>query len=300
MNIWFNHNFSSTALTIQSLQAEGDYYIIASHKRADAVMLANADIRLSEPDMGEQEVEVYVAWALNVCKKYQVDVLIPERYKGELASHRARFEEVGTHVLVVAEPKVLELVEDKAALYAALPPDLVPIPLHHVVKTATELDQALGDLNYDADDLNHRLCVKPVQGIFANGFRVLGEVRLSHLLRNALIISPTHLRDLISEAELETGDSTPFLIMRYLAGDERSVDCLAHEGDLVRCVVRRKGESSVQVLENNPDVVEMAAALTKTLNLTGVYNIQFKDDNEGTPYLLEINPGRPAACRWRH
>ncbi len=289
MNIWFNHNFSSTALAIQSLKSTNVYRIIASHKRADAVMLLEADVALSEPDVTDEEVERYLEWALEVCQKHQVDVLIPERYKLELASYRARFEEVGTRLFVAAEADVLALVEDKAALYAALPPDLVPVPPHRVIRMANELDAALNDLRYDADDLENRLCVKPVQGIFASGFRVLGEVHLDHLLRNALIISPAHLRDLISGAELETGEPTPFLIMRYLTGDERSVDCLAHEGELARCVVRRKGEGA-QVLEDNPVVVEMAAALTKTLNLTGVYNIQFKDDNEGTPYLLEINP----------
>ena len=43
------------------------------------------------------------------------------------------------------------------------------------------------------------------------------------------------------------------------------------------------------MLEDNPDMMNVAAALTKTLGLRGVYNIQFKDDSEGAPYLLEIN-----------
>ncbi len=293
MNIWFNHNFSSTAQLIQNLKAEGDYVITASHKRANAVMLSAADKRVLEPNAtseSREEVERYLRWALNLRRNHQIDVLIPERHKLELAKNRTKFEEVGTRLLVAAEPAVLELVENKAALYAALPPDLAPIPLHRVVKTAAELDEALEELEYSPDSPNGRLCIKPIEGIFASGFRVLGEVRLSHLLRNALIISPAHLRDLMSAAEMETGEFTPFLVMRYLAGDERSVDCLAHQGELVRCVVRRKGEGSAQVLEDNPDVVEMAAALTKTLKLTGVYNIQFKDDERDVPYLLEINP----------
>ena len=293
MNIWFNHNFSSTAQLIQSLRAEGGYTVTASHKRADAVMLSAADKRVLEPDITSnngEEVAVYLRWALEVCQKYQIDVLIPERYKGELAQNRAKFEEVGTRLLVAAEPDMLELVENKAALYAALPPGLAPIPPHRVVETATELDEALEELEYSPNNPNDRLCIKPIEGIFASGFRVLGEVRLSHLLRNALIISPAHLRDLMVEAAVETGEPTPFLVMQYLAGDERSVDCLAQGGELVRCVVRRKGDSSAQVLEDNPEVVKMAAVLTKTLNLTGVYNIQFKDDERGAPYLLEINP----------
>ena len=286
MNIWFNHNFSSTTQLIQSLKAEGGYRVTASHKRADAVMLTAADRALLEPDMTpesrEEEVERYLGWALGVCQEHQIEVLIPERYKLELAQHQARFEEVGTRLLVAAEPDVLALVENKAALYAALPPDLVPIPLHRVVQTAAELDAALQELEYSRSD--HKLCVKPVEGIFASGFRVLDEVHLSHLLRNALIVSPAHLRDLMLEAE----EPAALLVMRYLAGDERSVDCLAHEGELVRCVVRRKGDSA-QVLEDNPELVQMAAGLTRALNLTGVYNIQFKDDEQGVPYLLEIN-----------
>ena len=293
VNIWFNHNFSSTAQLIQSLRAEGGYTVTASHKRADAVMLSAADKRVLEPnatsDSREEEVAAYLMWALDVCQDHQIDVLIPERYKGELARSRARFEEVGTRLLVAAEPDVLELVEDKAALYASLPPGLVPIPLHRVVKTAAELDGALEELKYAPDNSNCRLCVKPVEGIFASGFRVLGEVRLSHLLRNALIISPAHLRDLMLRVETESREPTPLLVMQYLAGDERSVDCLGHEGELVRCVVRRKGNGSAQVLEDSPGITRMAAALTETLNLTGVYNIQFKDDGNGTPYLLEVN-----------
>ena len=300
MNIWFNHNFSSTAQVIHSLQAEGNYHILASHKRADAPMLAEADTALLEPMIGPERseaaeaawVERYLEWALEVCQTYQIDVLIPERRKLELSRQRERFEAVGTRLLVAAEPETLELVEDKAALYASLPPGLVNTPPYRVVKTAAAFDRALSELGY-LESAEPNLCVKPVEGIFGSGFRVLSEVRLAHLLSplhsDLLRMSPYQLRDLIAAAELE--GVPPLLVMRYLAGFERSVDCLALQGDLIRCVVRRKGEEegAPQVLEENHEVAKMAAALTKVLNLTGVYNIQFKDDHASVPHLLEIN-----------
>ena len=146
MNIWFNHNFSSTAQVIRSLKNVGDYHVLASHKRADAPMLAAADTALTEPMIGPDRSEAaeaawlerYLAWALEVCQRYQIDVLIPERRKLELSRQRERFEAVGTRLLVAAEPETLELVEDKAALYASLPPGLVNIPPYRVVKTAAE------------------------------------------------------------------------------------------------------------------------------------------------------------------
>ena len=79
--------------------------------------------------------------------------------------------------------------------------------------------------------------------------------------------------------------------MQYLPGPERSVDCLAHDGELVCCVVRRKpmGIEGGQMLEDNPAIEETVRRLTRHFRLGGVFNIQFRDD-AGTPYLLEINP----------
>ena len=48
----------------------------------------------------------------------------------------------------------------------------------------------------------------------------------------------------------------PFLAMEYLAGDERSIDCLAHQGRLVRAVVRRKPANAHgrwQLIEDDPE-----------------------------------------------
>ena len=78
------------------------------------------------------------------------------------------------------------------------------------------------------------------------------------------------------------------MLMPFLPGPERSVDCLGHDGELVRCVVRRKTKiEGYQYLENNPGLVEVVRRLTKHFRLTGLFNIQFRDSG-GKPEKLPI------------
>jgi hypothetical protein len=89
------------------------------------------------------------------------------------------------------------------------------------------------------------------------------------------------------------------LLMEHLPGPERSVDCLAQGGELLRCVVRRK-ENNVQVLEDNPELVAVVRRLTARFRLTSLFNVQLRDAG-GRSCLLEINPrmsgGLPFSCR---
>ena len=67
-------------------------------------------------------------------------------------------------------------------------------------------------------------------------------------------------------------------------------------------MVRRKsnGAEPGQWIEDHPAVLEWCARLTEHFKLTGLYNIQFKEDSLGNPLLLEINPrmsgGLAMAC----
>jgi hypothetical protein len=81
------------------------------------------------------------------------------------------------------------------------------------------------------------------------------------------------------------------MVMRYLEGNERSVDCLADHGKLLRHVIRRKSglPGGAQILEEHTEISAMAKRLTSLFRLNGLYNIQFRESG-GIPYLLEINP----------
>jgi predicted ATP-grasp superfamily ATP-dependent carboligase len=80
------------------------------------------------------------------------------------------------------------------------------------------------------------------------------------------------------------------MLMQFLEGAERSVDCLAYHGQLIGGVIRKKSPvpGSAQVIENNPGLMRQVGELVRLLGLNGMFNVQFRDS--GTrQYLLEIN-----------
>ncbi len=87
-------------------------------------------------------------------------------------------------------------------------------------------------------------------------------------------------------------DFEDLMVMQYLNGVERSVDCIAQNGRLVACIIRLKSGHDVQVMEANELLEGYIDEIAQRLHLSGVFNVQFKE-HDGTPYLLEIN-SRPS------
>ncbi|MNQ91978.1 carbamoyl phosphate synthase-like protein [compost metagenome] len=78
--------------------------------------------------------------------------------------------------------------------------------------------------------------------------------------------------------------------MELLTGYEYSIDCLASaSGELLAAVPRRKADGRLRMLEEVPELIELANQVAATYRIPFNYNIQIKY-NRGVPKLLEINP----------
>lgn len=299
VTVWFNKSFSSTFNAIESLREGcarhgGSFRILCSHTQTDWPAAGLADTFEVEPK-GLDEPS-YVDWCLDLARRYEVDLFWPGKNARVLAGARERFRSGGTRLLVAGAPETLGLLEDKGAFFRALGPDEVPLPDWEIVN-----DRAGFDAAYDRLRQRYPLvCFKPAVSVFGLGFRIVVEGggalwRLFH--GDVLRIGLDDARRLF-DRQARFRD---LMVMQYLPGPERSIDCLALDGTLVRCVVRRKptGGEGGQVLEDNPRVVDLAGRLTRRLQLTGLINIQFRDA-EDVPFLLEVNPrmsgGLHCAC----
>lgn len=295
--IWFNKNLSSTYQVIEILRHEqraNELRILCSHTHADHPALRLADVSELEPKgLGES---AYFAYCLEMIRRHNVGVFVPGKMTSSLSRERERFESAGTKLLVAADAPMLRLLKDKARTYAALRETSLRLPEYHRVSSLAEFDAAYAELRVR----HSRVCFKPTQSVFGLGFRIVTEEggALKRLLSgDPLGISLEETRRCFAES----AQFRDVLVMQYLPGTERSVDCLAQSGELIRCVVRRKPEVSEggQLLESNPEIEQAVRQLTSHLHLTGLFNVQFKDDG-GQPYLLEINPrmsgGLPMAC----
>ena len=284
MGIWFPHGFGNLFHAINDIRAadaEGKYLLVCSHPHSQFVGLEAADIALAEPTDDGQ----FLNFAIKAILAHNIRVIVPSRRQPFFNRHAALWAKMGVRVLTVASSPALARIENKVALYRHLQPrGIVAVPGFGEFKTSSEFDAHYLQLKRSYP----RLCLKPAYGVYGSGFRVLKTEKdnLSDLLSESLSLSVGGLR-----ARLAVDPGASMMLMQYLEGDERSVDCLADNGKLLAAVVRRKSGSSVaaQVIEQHPVIEAQVNALTKHLRLNGLFNVQFKDTG-GVPYLLEINP----------
>ncbi len=234
----------------------------------------------------------YLEYALKICSDKQIDLFVPSKEAALCASHQSRFAQIGTKVLQVANKATLDHLEDKAAFSVALPALVARVAQTIVVHSWSELEAAAAQLRA----CGHLVCIKPAVGIYGYGFRLLTkQENIADFLRgDTHRMSYTQAEHVFANAK----KFPPMLVMEFLPGAEYSVDCLAFRGNLVGAVVRQKvgGLGNVQVVCGSlarPQLHQICSELTQHYDLNGIYNIQFKEDKNGLPCILEIN-ARPS------
>lgn len=280
--VWFNEGLSAVhdaLVLIREADTSRELELLSSHSRPEAPALAVADATLAEPP--RMRSEEYVAWCLQTCREHAVDLFVPGRHREAISARRAEFEELGTRVLVAASAEVLALAERKDLFYASLE-GLVPLAEFRVIRTLAEFDEAWAELR----PRHRRLCIKPAIGVFGVGFHILKEKHDAYeglVAGNGLTVGLDAFRSALAAAR----DPRRLLLMEYLPGTERSVDCLARDGTLIAAVSRRK-RGGFQVLEVEGPAIELAAAIVAKHRLNGLVNVQTRD-GRGGPRLLELN-----------
>ncbi|MBZ9749772.1 ATP-grasp domain-containing protein [Deinococcus sp. HMF7604] len=279
MKVYFNKNFTGTADQLRALQYSG-HEVVVSHTDPHHAMLDAARecgmTTLLEPK--NIESEPYLDYIEDLLRVLRIDAFLPGKLAEQFAEQPERFPQA----VVPAAPETLRLINNKGRFMADWPEALLPLPRWVMFQTLDEFDAGRAALT----QAGVRLCMKPTEGIYASGFRILNDVpRVNSFLKGQLYeMSTAAAREMIAAA-----DTWPeYLLMHTLEGDERSVDCAALHGDLLGCVVRRKVRQE-QIIEPRPDLVEVAREMAHRYHLSGLFNFQTRDDRAGVPHLLEIN-----------
>lgn len=292
MRIWFNKTFSTIRSVLQQLrQSEliGEVTLVCTHTHNTASVFTAADESYLEPT--HLSVEAYLQWCLDFCKQQRIDIFWVGKEAALISQQQHLFTAIGTQVLVVANSDTLNLLSDKARFYQELPPSVATVMDFIAVDDAPSFDAAVLQLKQQ----HQQLCVKPAQSVFGLGFRVLDEQRdsVEHLLDGVEYHIPlAELR--LGMAQSSAVFEKTLLVMEYLAKNEWSVDCVAHEGELL-CAVQRKKSLQLghgQEIDNNAEIAAMVERLAAHYQLNGLFNVQFREGEYGVR-LLEINP-RPS------
>ena len=218
---------------------------------------------------------------------------------GAVSDRRAEFGGLGTRVIAVADAPTLRLLDRKDAFLTGWDAGILPVPAWTTFRDLAGFEAGLERLRAHPAFVpgRTRLCLKPARGIYAAGFRVLTEGRsLTRFLKGELYqMSVDEARRMFG---LE-GRFASMLLMHTLEGAERSVDCVAWQGELAAAVVRRKlPGGGPQLIEDRPDLLAAARLLTRRYGLSGIFNFQTKDDDARRPNLLEINARASGGLRY--
>jgi hypothetical protein len=285
MRLWFNKTFSSLEHPLSTLRGAwrlpGCLHVLVSHTDNGCGSFLHADHCFLEPrDITAAE---YVEWCLDQCRRHVVDAFIPGRYMAQIAPHLADFTQAGTRVLLAAGPESLATVNDKMRCHAALN-GLLPLPESYLVRSMPEFRAAVSTI----ESLGHRACFKPVSGAGGVGFYSLDE-RATPRRR---LMEGWAGGITAAEAEQILAPLMPFpklVVMQHLPGLEFSVDTLAWHGE-VRMSLARCKRGSVQTVDSHPVLEGHMRTLAAHFRLSGLFNAQFRTDNEGVLRFLEVNP----------
>ncbi|CCG07285.1 Putative uncharacterized protein [Pararhodospirillum photometricum DSM 122] len=283
MKVWFNKGLSNTYDALCQIRAqdrESRFRLRTTVPSLPSALSTIADeIDLEPRDLPD---DAYAAWCLEQCRIHDVKVFLPQHRRTVLAAARDQFVAQGVALSVMGPPALMALAEHKDRLYDALAGSDIALPPYRRFCTLEEFDAAWEALSPQIE----RLCVKPCVGVYGAGFRRLetNDKEFSRLVSGGTDrLGLTAFR----QALADSAQKRPMLLMAYLPGVERSVDVLAHDGEMVRAVARVKMGSYQNLEVEGPSLV-MAEKLCRRFGLNGLFNIQTKE-GEGLPFLLEIN-----------
>lgn len=254
--------------------------VFASHGGDRPEITGMAYASFKEPEDRDERID----WVIRTAVQHSIKVVLAGRVGGAYEARRAEFERAGiTLVTGGMTSRTFELVDDKANFTAEAERACLACIPAIAVQNADQLRTA-----YEALSPSSEVCIKPVVGIYGQGFwRFKVGVDPFRCFANPdarEVDFETYHRIYTEGPEREA-----MLVMPYLPGAECSVDMVCEAGKVVEYVGRRK-TGSHQTFERGTPATDLAIAAAEHFGCDGIINVQTRDDAEGNPLLLEINP----------
>jgi len=307
---WLAEGQSSQRDMLESLQTlksqlNDSFNIIASHRHNRPEIFEFADMVYREPSEsiinGEAQAMSAPAtprwqFVLEHAKENHVKVLLTGRNGVDYEAHRDIFNAAGIRLLTGATSvAALESIEDKFAFMQQCHEHNIPVADAWRFDNTAELEALLAEHGHQP------LCVKPVVGIFAQGFWRLDTGKsedsaydsFEHLyfteekkINTAQFINAYNNSLMVHERPI------PMLLMPYLSGQEYSIDVVCEYGEVLAAITRYK-TGKIQHIGYEQSVMDVVIPLIKAFGCDGIVSVQTKADDDGQHRVLEIN-SRPS------
>ncbi|WP_367107171.1 ATP-grasp domain-containing protein [uncultured Psychrobacter sp.] len=314
MSVWLAEGQSSQRDMLKSLQAlkaqsPTPFTIIASHRQNRPEILEIADKVYYEPsqkstpsnsssDEQSATAQALPRWqfVLEHAKQNNVKVVLTGRNGIDYEAQREAFNDAGIRLLTGATSvAALQTIDDKFAFMQQCQAHDIPVATAWRFDNTNELEALL------AKHGDQPLCVKPVSGIFAQGFWRLDTGKAAteqydsfeHLyFTDNKKISTAQFINAYTNSQMVKERPIPMLLMPYLAGQEYSIDVVCENGEVLAAITRHK-KGKVQHIGYDSAVMEVVIPLIKAFGCDGIVSVQTKADSDGQHRVLEIN-SRPS------
>lgn len=278
--IWMNHWFS-TAYNIVNLikQDDPDFVVIGSNENFGSPIGTVCDEWYQEPVLKD---EAYVDYCLEFCKQHLVDVFLPRRGMLEISKQIARFETIGTKVMV-DDYNLISVLNHKDEAYELFKKEEIGVvPDYRMVTTVEQFRRGYSELIRQYK----QVCFKFAKDEGGKSFRLIDNNRTGYAAlfkKQTTRITYEAAVAALSEKEV----FSPIMLMPYLPNEEISVDCLKTKSGIIM-IPRIKGATRVEKIRYDADILATCQLFFERFPLEMPCNIQFKY-LDGIPYMLEVN-----------
>lgn len=287
------------------------FRILASHRFHRPEILEMADKSFTEPHITKgatsaqpslvadtDGTQIMPRWqfVLEQAIEHQTKVLLTGRNSIDYELHRTQFEQAGIRLLTGStSTDMLNKIDDKFAFIKHCEASNIPVAKGWRFDSLHELKALLEEHGHQP------LCVKPVTGIFAQGFWRLDTGKRSdecydsfeHLyLTDDRKITTAQFISAYEHSLMVKEKPIPMLLMPYLNGREYSIDVVCEKGEVLAAITRYK-VGKVQHIGYDKEVMEVVIPLIRAFDCDGIVSVQTKEDSEGQHCVLEIN-SRPS------
>lgn len=235
-------------------------------------------------------------FVLEQAKNNNVKVLLTGRNGIDYEAQREAFDAAGIRLLTGAtNVAALEAIDDKFAFMQQCHEHDIPVAEAWRFDNVAELESLLARHGHQP------LCVKPVTGIFAQGFWRLDTDKeadarydsFEHLyFTEEKKIHTTQFINAYANSLMVHERPIPMLLMPYLSGQEYSIDVVCEYGEVLAAVTRYK-TGKIQHIGYEQAVMDVVTPLIKAFGCDGIVSVQTKADDDGQHRVLEIN-SRPS------
>ena len=235
--------------------------------------------------------ETFIPTLLDIVKKHKIELIVPLVTKEleHFSLHILEFESLGCGI-VVNTIQNLKICNNKNNLLQKIKEAELGVPEYIAVSTKTDLVSAATSLNYP----EYSICVKPSKSNGMRGFRILDHsINQTELFWNE---KPNNAYTTLEDLVYILGSNfKEILVMEYLQGDEYTIDCIAHKGKASLILPRKRikmnnGISTRGKFVNHKVIMDYCKKIIALFELHGPIGIQLREDGNGIPKMLEINP----------